>query len=213
MILAGASPPPPPNHYRIAVCLKCLLALGAVLLLAGVLLNCWAELSTASWIVEASSKPPVPPSTPEDYERAEEWFVLIKSEERQHFWAGEVLLPLGLGMLLGALAGFALLPTKRFRLSTLLIAVLYVALLLGLPCGLVRPRLQNPRLWYQSETGDFAFSQSAPNKHNREFQSRSKFLILKRKSIPVALFPVILIPVAVFLIRRRHPVPQRGNLP
>jgi hypothetical protein len=119
-----------------------------------------------------------------------------------------MLLPLGAGILLGALASFAFLPKKQFRLSTIFIAILYFALLLGIPLGPVRHRLQNPRFWYQSDTGDIAFSQSAPNKHDPKFQSTAKFLILKRKSIPVILLPLLLIPLATFFTARpwRRPV-------
>lgn len=67
---------------------------------------------------------------------------------------------------------------------------------------MTRPHLQNPRLWYQAETGDIAFSQTAPNRYAPESRAHSKFLILKHKSIFVALVPLIFITVAVILMTR-----------
>ena len=157
---------------------------------------------------KSSQEPAAPPSTPEDAEDAERWVARINTIYQQRYWAFDVLLPLGTGVVLGAAAGFALLPKKQFRLSTLFAAIFFIAVLMGLPLGPVRLRLQNPRLWYQSQTGDIAFSQSAPNKHDPQSQATSKFLILKHKTIPLILLPGLLIPMTAYFTTRRRAAPK-----
>src|SRR5688572_6303946 len=129
---------------------------GALLLLAGVLVECVVELSTAEWIGEATA----PSSFPGD-PRIEKWFSRLERDGARLGWT-MWMVPLGAGTLAGSLASLAWLSGFRFGLRSLMMGMLYVGVLLGIPLGLVRPRLQNPVVSYRAVEVDLAFSQMGP---------------------------------------------------
>ena len=132
--------------------LKWIAIASAALLLIGVLIFCHSELRTSQWMVEAKIN---------DYsdESGERWQKLIASIEQEHWLALRLLAPIGAGTLGGSLLVLAVATRSRFTLRTLLFAALYLAVIVGIPLGLVRPRLQNPRIWLRLENPDVAFGQ------------------------------------------------------
>ena len=126
------------------------------MLLAGVVVFCHAALRTSQWMEEATSSP-VPDE--ESEEQANHWLARIESIGRERWWALVVLAPVGAGALAGSLSMLAISRRWRFSVRTLSFVTIYWALLIGIPCGLVRPRLQSPRIWLRAENPDLAFGQ------------------------------------------------------
>src|SRR5262245_14024661 len=125
--------------------LRWFLLLGAVVLVAGMLLGCIAELRTSAWMVEYAGKPV---EYFLDDDNNARWHASVQVDVRLLYWAN-MLMPLGAGALLGAAAGLIWISKGRFRLRSLLIAMTFLCLMIGIPFGLVRPRLQNPRFVYR----------------------------------------------------------------
>src|SRR4029453_11247933 len=75
--------------------------------------------------------------------RWQEW---MDSFFRERWWAHQAIVSVGAGILASSLLMAAAVTTWRFRLRTLLLVTLYLALLLGIPCGVVRPHLYNPHI-------------------------------------------------------------------
>jgi len=78
-------------------------------------------------------------------ERAEQWFALLASIASEDFLA-RVLVGVGVGTFGGSLLMLAMTTRWRFTVRTLLFVMLYIAVIIGVPLGLVRRRLQNPRI-------------------------------------------------------------------
>jgi hypothetical protein len=139
--------------------LKWLAIIGATVLMFGVLIFCHAELRGAWYIQKMNAILDDIFSQANDTAQQaafEKAFFTAQSRERmselwdsffRERWLGHrVVAPLGAGILSGSLAGLALFTAWRFRLRTLLLATIYVALLIGIPFGIVRPRLHDPHV-------------------------------------------------------------------
>jgi len=123
-------------------CLKRLAIIGAVLLLAGVLIFCHGALRTSQWMVEASSTDPM---QIRNGDGGEEWFALLTSIQREE-WFANAITAIGTGVLAGSLLLLAMSVRWQFTLRTVVFATTYLSVLVGIPCGFVRPKLQNPRI-------------------------------------------------------------------
>jgi hypothetical protein len=118
---------------------------GAAMLLAGVLFLCRAAIRTSEWIVEATSSNPLAVENA-TAAGAERWFALVASIEREESIA-RIIAAAGTGALASSLFMLAVNVRWRFSLRTLLLATVYLAVLVGVPFGYVRPRLHNPRIF------------------------------------------------------------------
>jgi hypothetical protein len=186
------------NRDRITARLKVVVLIGATLLFAGVLLACLVELSTAAWITEAATGPGF-----SDDEGSERWLSSTERDGKLRTWAFR-LMPLGAGTLAGAILSLLFVLKGRFRLRSLLLGTLYMGVLLGILFGVVRPRLQNPRVWYRAASGDIAFTQIRYHADST-FSSNSTFSLLNRQMAILALVPSLAVPlIVVWSMRRRR---------
>ena len=186
------------NDY-LARRLKCFLLVGATILMAGILLACIAELRNSEWIDEFAGKP-------ESYllneDNSDRWLSLVETNNELLGWALNALVPLGTGVVLSAIGSLACVSRGRFSLRSLLIGTTYLSLLIGIPFGLVRPRLQNPQIVYRPAIGDIFFEQHLDS-------SRSGVSLLTSRKAFVAAAPLLVLPLIFFWpMRSRHIVPR-----
>ena len=78
---------------------------------------------------------------------------------RERWWAHKVLAPIGAGVLAGSLFTMAITTRWRFSLRTLLFAMAYFALLIGIPFAVLRPRLHQPELRLHLDPPAISFHQ------------------------------------------------------
>jgi len=190
--------------------LRWLIIAGAALLLTGVFVWCHAQLRTSAWMLEAQAKPP-PTANPTDQDvaEAERWFSLIASIQREESIVCILLAPIGAGALLSWLLALALTRKLRFTVRTILVATLYCALLIGVPFGVVRPRLQNPRIWMKDNNLAFGQIRPWPSSDSRRNNddpwaypgpnSRAESRLVDRYSILAAVVAFIAAPANAFI--------------
>jgi len=188
---------------RIARRLKWLVLFGATLLMAGVLVASSALLGTSDWMIEFASKSEAEFLEPENNDR---WWSLVEAANKRETLGFAVLLPLGFGTLLESVISLACVSKGRFSLRSLLIGVLYLNLLIGIPLGLIRPRLQNPQFECFPAFGTITLSQ------HRDPASNVSLSVFDRNKAIVAALPLLVLPIIFFWpARTRRVVSQRPD--
>jgi len=192
--------------------LSWLVIIGAVMLLAGVLMFCHAELRGAHYIEQTNSfldelGDRFPGAESDRIRREEVW----DSFSLERLCAYQVLAPLGVGILAGALLLLAVATRWQFKLRTLVIATLYLAVLIGVPFGTLRPRLHQPRLWVQYDPPGIYYQQHSMRVGGGPGWS---FPLVSGRNVLVAMSAAILVtPVGLLAIlrRRTRPSPPPGE--
>jgi hypothetical protein len=172
--------------------LRWFLLLGMSLFLIGLALSCIEALRTAAWMNEAASRPDNWSPTEAEADR---WSSSVEIDIKLIDWV-IVLVPLGAGATLGAVASLAWLTRGRFRLRSLLIGMTFLCLVLGIPLGLVRPHLHDPRFVYYPEFGYAKFEQ-----HGKP-ASNSSYPVLNLRIAMTALAPLLILPIIFFAPKR-----------
>ncbi len=178
--------------------LRWFLLFGAIVLMAGVLLTCIAELRNSEWIAEFAGKPESYLVEEGNYER---WSSLVQPSIVLLRWALDVLIPFGAGMVLSAIGALVWVSRGRFSLRTLMIGMAYLSLLIGIPFGIVRPRLQNPQIVYRPAIGDVFFEQHLES-------SRSGASLINGGKVPIAAAPLLVLPFILFWPKRNPGEPE-----
>jgi hypothetical protein len=106
-----------------------------------------------------------------------------------------LLIPLGAGTLLAAIAGLAWKTQGRFGLRSLFLGIAFLCFVIGIPFGLVCPWLQEPRIGFES--GIMTFEQKVDGKNFGHYYG----LPLARAATIGAL-PLIVLPFLFFVPKR-----------
>jgi hypothetical protein len=189
--------------------------MGAVILMAGVLLFCHAELRGAQYInrmhailddidIELDGTPARQAAFEEAFftaQQREKMDESWNSFSRERWWGYRVIAPVGAGVLAGSLVILAAATGCRFGLRALLAVMLYVALVIGIPLGVVRPRLHDPRVSMQWGPGiDYIFLRYYQGSTRRGGGPRWSFALVDWRNLLLAAGAGV-IPPAIALLR------------
>ncbi len=167
--------------------LRWFLLLGMALFVAGTVLACVAMLRVSAWTLEFGGKP-------EDYPlsdvESDSWLAFFDAVSQLWKWAIP-LIALGAGAIAGSIASLAWATKGRFSLRMLLVGVTFVCFVFGIPFGVVRPLLQNPRFVYLGH-GIANFEQRGKP------ASLFSYVVLNRRIALTATIPLIVPPVRIF---------------
>jgi hypothetical protein len=147
-----------PTSNRRASRLNRLLATSAATLLAGILLFCHCELRRSQYMVDIQANPLSNEEQLAEVVSQHEAF--LASIDHEAWLSFRLLIPIGAGALVGSLITLTVIRQFRFSIRTLLLVTTYLGLLVGIPLGVVRPRLQNPRVWPRLNNPDIGFGQA-----------------------------------------------------
>jgi hypothetical protein len=189
------------------------------MLLAGVLIFCHAELRGAQYIKKVhaildgiSIQLDGTPARQAAFEEAfftaqhhEKMNELWESFFREGWWGYRVIAPVGAAVLAGSLAMLAATTGWRFGLRTLLAAMLYVALLIGIPLGVIRPPLHDPHVSLQLGPGiDYTFVRYYQGSTRRGGGPRWSFALIDWRSLLIAAGALAVLPAIALVPVRQH---------
>jgi|GEM_PF-4878527 hypothetical protein len=188
--------------------LRWLTLIGAALLLLGVLVFCHGQWRGAEYIDGVNRLLDQMGDQFLESESAESRARRMAVWESFFFesWVGyEILAPLGAGLLAGSLALLFATMRCRFGMRTLLIATVFCAVLIGVPFGVLQPRLHRPTLSL-SLGGGFWNSGIRYEQHSERPGGGPgwSFPLVSGKSLVVAFVGLAMVPAIILC-----PLPKR----